>query len=114
MKRLSIPAALGATLLALGGCAAPYAVDYNRVSVRDQHFYMPGLNWDPRPTAVVTAGPDGMLVGRGGDAPAAAVAVVMQDGQARLVSQQTLASMNQQGTGAMGSAPAPATPAPAR
>lgn len=99
---------LAAAVMALAGCAAPRATDYNHVSVRDQHQWMPSLGWDDRrPLAVVTAGPTGMLVGTGSAAPAPAVALVMQDGQARLVSQQTLASMQQQqGGSAMGASPA--------
>ena len=97
---------LAAALAALAGCAGPRLTDFNHVSVREQHQWMPSLTWDERrPLAVVTAGPTGLLVGTGNAAPAPAVALVMQDGQARLVSQQTLASMQQQGT-AMGASPA--------
>lgn len=111
---------LGATLLVLVGCANPPPTDWNRVSLQDRHQYMPTLTWDDRrPLAVVTAGPTGMLVGAG-NAAAPAVALVMQDGQPRLVSQQTLAQMRDSGqlTGAMGASPAapapPASPAPTR
>lgn len=118
MKKPCAPSARllpGATLLVLVGCANPPPTDWSRVSLQDRHQYMPTLTWDDRrPLAVVTAGPTGMLVGTG-NAAAPAVALVMQDGQPRLVSQQTLAQMRDRGqlTGAMGASPAaPATPAP--
>ncbi|HYD75340.1 hypothetical protein [Ramlibacter sp.] len=108
-------ALLGAALLAMGGCASPPPVDWNRTSLHDRHQYMPTLGWDERhPLAVVTAGPNGMLVGTGNAAPPA-VALVMQDGQARLVSQETFARMRDSGqpTGAMGGSPSPAPATPA-
>lgn len=110
--RLSL---LGAALLVLGGCASPpHDVDWSRVSLRDQHHFMPTLTWDERPTAVVTAGPAGLVVGTGPGVPARAVQMVAQDGQVRLVSQQTLAEMNRsQPTGAMGASPATPQAAPA-
>lgn len=107
-------AGLGAALLAMGGCASPPPVDWNRTSLHDRHQYMPTLGGDDRhPLAVVTAGPDGLLLGTGNAAPA--VALVMQDGQARLVSQQTLARLRDSGqpTGAMGGSPSPAPATPA-
>lgn len=119
MKNSRLPLArlafLGAALLVMGGCASPPPVDWNRVSLHDRHHYMPTLSWDDRrPLAVVTAGPNGMLLGTGNAAPPA-VALVMQDGQARLVSQDTLARMRDSGqaTGAMGGSPSAAPAAPA-
>jgi hypothetical protein len=118
MNRLSAFTLLAA-LLALGGCAAPGAVDFDNVSARDRHGYMPGPAWDLRPLVVVTAGSDGLLVGTGPGVPPPAVAALMQDGQGRLVSRQTLAAMSPPaGTGAMGASPAtpaaPSAPAPSR
>lgn len=108
--RLPLPVA---ALLALAGCAAPQATDWNLVSVRDQHRYMPAGLQDERPTVIITAGPTGMVVGTGPDLPAPAVQVVAQDGQLRLVSSETLATLNaQKPTGAMGAGPA-AAPQPA-
>ena len=106
---------LGAALLVLAGCAGqPRATDWSRVSLREQHQFMPTLVWDTRPTAVVTAGPGGMVVGTGPGVPAAAAHMVAQDGQIRLVSPRTFATMNQgQPTGAMGASPAGTQGAPA-
>ncbi len=84
---------LGTALLVLGGCAALRATDWNLVSVRDQHRYMPTVLQDERPAVIITAGPTGMVVGTGPDVPAPAVQVVTQDGQLRLVSEQTLAAI---------------------
>lgn len=106
--------ALGATwgvaALLLGGCAAPGATDWNRVSVRDQHQNLPAMLKDTtRPTVVVTAGQDGMVVA-GPNAPG--TRMVMADGQLRLVSEETFARLQRDAqTNAMG---APASPAPAR
>ena len=106
-------ALLGAGLLALAGCAAPPATDWDLVSARDQHRYMPSLLQADRPLVVITAGPTGMVVGAGPDLPAPAVQVVAQDGQLRLVSQETLATLKAQPpAGAMGAGPAGA-PQPA-
>lgn len=97
---------VGAALLVLAGCAAPPATDWNLVSARDQHRYMPTVLQDTRPVVIVTAGPTGLVVGTGSDAPAPAVQVVSQDGQLRLVSRETLATMNAQPpTSSMGAAP---------
>ena len=84
---------LGAAVLVLAGCAAPQATDWNLVSARDQHRYMPTVVQDERPMVIITAGPTGMVVGTGPDVPAPAVQVVTQDGQLRLVSEQTLAAI---------------------
>lgn len=105
---------LGAALLVLAGCAGqPRATDWSQVSLREQHQYMPTLVWDDRPTAVVTAGPGGMVVGTGTGVPAPAAHMVAQDGQIRLVSPQTFATMNANPTtGTMGASPGAAQPAP--
>jgi type IV pilus biogenesis protein CpaD/CtpE len=100
---------LGAALLALAGCAAPDPTDWNLVSVRDQHRHMPTVLQGERPTVIITAGPTGMVVGTGPELPAPAVQVVAQEGQLRLVSQETLATLNAQPpTSSMGASPAPA------
>ena len=102
---------LGAALLALAGCAAPPATDWDLVSARDQHRYMPPLLQAERPLVVITAGPSGMVVGTGPDLPAPAAQMVAQDGQLRLVSQETLARMKAQPQdGAMGAGPAGSPP----
>ncbi|WBY01777.1 hypothetical protein PE066_20380 [Ramlibacter tataouinensis] len=104
---------LVAALLAVAGCAAPPPTDWNRVSLRDRHQYMPTLTGEDRqPLAVVTAGPNGLLLGTG-SAAAPAVALMVQDGQARLVSQETLARMRDAGQpgSAMGASPS-AAPTP--
>jgi hypothetical protein len=110
--RLSL---LGAALLVLGGCANPTKLtDWSRVSLRERHAFMPTLTWDERPTAVVTAGPGGMVVGAGPGVPARAAQMVAQDGQIRLVSQETFAAMqSNQPTGTMGASPAGTQSAPA-
>ncbi len=97
---------LGAALFVLAGCAAPQATDWNLVSARDQHRLMPTTIPDLRPAVIVTTGPTGLMVGTAPDAPAPAVQVVSQDGRLRLVSRETLATMQAQPpTGAMGAAP---------
>ncbi|TFZ00635.1 hypothetical protein EZ313_19475 [Ramlibacter henchirensis] len=105
--RFALPAV---ALLSAAGCAAPHATDWDLVSARDQHRYMPSLVMDNRPAAIVTSGPGGFVVGMGPGVPAPAVQVVSQDGQLRLVSQETLARM--QASGAMGASPATAPQAP--
>jgi len=104
-----------ATLALLAACAGPReATDWNLVSVQDQHRFLPQLLQDQmRPTTVVTAGPNGMVVA-GGPAPAAHA--VVQDGQVRLVSRETFAQMQQQpgGSGAMGASPTPPQAQPSR
>lgn len=106
---------LGAALLALAGCAAPPATDWDLVSTRDQHRYMPSVLQAERPLVVITAGPTGMVVATGPDVPAPAVQLVAQDGQLRLVSQETLATLNaRQPTGAMGAGPGGAPQSPAQ
>ena len=98
---------LGAALLALAGCAAPPATDWDLVSARDQHRYMPPLLQAERPLVVITAGPSGMVVGTGPDLPAPAAQMVAQDGQLRLVSQETLARLKAQ---PQAGSPPPAAP----
>ena len=50
----------------LAGCAGtPEAVQWNMVSVRDQHVFLPQLmNDQMRPAVVVTSGPTGLVVVR--------------------------------------------------
>jgi hypothetical protein len=100
----------GCALALATGCAGPTSPDWNRVSLRDQHTHLPSMLRDTmRPAAVVTAGPDGLVVA----APTApGTRMVTADGQLRLVSEETFARLQQPGsTGAMG---APAAPTPAR
>lgn len=114
MNRFSTLALLGAVLLAMGGCAGPREAELAGVTARDQHLYMPLGGWDLKPAVIVNADRNGFLVGMGSDAPPPAVAAVVQDGQPRLVSRQTLAAMRQApGSGAMGSGPGGDTAPPA-
>jgi len=105
-------AACAAALPLLAGCAAPReAPDWNFVSVQDQHRFLPTLLQDQmRPAVVVTAGPTGLVVGTGSVPPAAHV--LAQDGQLRLVSQDTYARL-QQSPGGTSMGGSPAAPAPA-
>lgn len=111
--RAALRAAAPTLLFALlAGCAAPGAgTEWSQVSMTDQHRYMPALvtGDNLRPLAIVTAGPTGLVVG----APLPpATRMVAQNGQLRLVSQETYARMKAQDGATMGApgAQQPAAP----
>lgn len=113
LARAAMRAAAPALLLVLlAGCAAPRGTEWSQVSMVDQHRYMPGLmaGSDMRPLAVVTAGPTGLVVG----APVPpATRMVAQNGQLRLVSEETYARLTQEAAtmGAPAAQQQPAAPA---
>lgn len=110
--RAALRATAPALLLALlAGCAAPRGTEWSQVSMVDQHRYMPGLlaGADMRPLAIVMAGPTGLVVG----APVEpATRMVAQNGQLRLVSEETYARLKAQEAATMGAPASPPQTAP--
>jgi hypothetical protein len=106
--RLPLRAAIAcAALLALSACSSPRALDWNRVSLRDQHLFYPGSGADMRPLAIITAGPNGMVVAGG---PPAASEMVVQDGRATLMSSATAQAQRAGATQSLGAGQSLPTP----